>query len=91
MPDISDIYLDPQPREERRCLRAPRHISEGHATSWVRWFAWRPVKTEQGRWVWLRHTYRRRFLPPLWFVPPAPFMGWMEYSDERRGPWERRP
>ena len=25
---------------------------------WHLWFAWRPVKTLNGRWVWLRRLYR---------------------------------
>lgn len=66
----------------------PLHIQEAEFTTWREWFAWRPVKTEQGRWVWLRKTYVRRVLPPLWFVPPAPAYGWCEYSDEKRGFWD---
>jgi hypothetical protein len=65
----------------------PLHIVDGEAQAWHRWFAWRPVRSEQGSYIWLRVTWRRRFLPPLWFCPPAPFEGWYEYSDERRGYW----
>lgn len=28
---------------------------------WHGWFAWRPVRTIDGRWSWLRRIYRRRF------------------------------
>lgn len=66
----------------------PMHYLEGGATEWQKWFAWRPVRSEQGAWVWLRWTWRRRFTPPLWFCPPAPFDGWIEYSDDRLGYWE---
>jgi hypothetical protein len=67
---------------------APLHIHEARYTRWSRWFAWRPVKTEQCRSVWLRWTYRRKVYPPIWFVPPAPIV-WNEFSDEQRGFWER--
>lgn len=66
----------------------PLHIREGRASEWVRWFALRPVKSEQGHWIWLRWTWRRHFQPPAWFVPPAPATGWFEYSDIRKGFWE---
>lgn len=68
----------------------PMHYYEGLTSEWQRWFAWRPVKLEQGGWCWLRRTWRRRFTPPLWFVPPAPFDGWIEHSDEQLGYWEER-
>lgn len=32
--------------------------------SWHRWFAWRPVRTIDGRRTWFRCIYRR-----LWFFP----------------------
>ena len=66
----------------------PLHILEGVATEWRRWFAWRPVWSEQGGWIWLRWTWCRHFTPPIWFTPPAPFGGWFEYSDRRLGWWE---
>lgn len=66
----------------------PLHILEGTMTAWERWFAWRPVRSEQGNWIWLRSTWRRRFYPPLWFCPPAPVDGWVEYSDSRHGFWQ---
>lgn len=65
----------------------PLHIQDGHASEWKRWFAWRPVRSEQGFQIWLRKTWRRKFFPPMWFCPPAPYNGWNEYSDERRGFW----
>jgi len=68
----------------------PMHVREGSASSWRRWFAWRPVHTERDGWIWLRFTFRRRFYPPIWFCPPAPFNGWFEYSDDKLGFWERR-
>lgn len=67
---------------------APLHILDGEATAWERWFAWRPVLSEQGRYIWLRLTWRRRFYPPIWFCPPAPADGWSEYSDSRQSFWE---
>lgn len=66
----------------------PLHIEEAVFSEWEEWFAWRPVKTEQGHRAWLRKTHRRRVLPPIWFVPPAPASGWTEYSDEKRGYWD---
>ena len=64
--------------------------AEGHGQPWHPWFAWRPVRLEQGGLAWLRQTWRRRYLPPAWFVPPAPATGWFEYSDARRGSWEMK-
>lgn len=66
----------------------PLHVREGFHTHWWRWFAWHPVRTEQGRWVWLRHTYRRLFWPPMWFCPPGPHGGVYEHSDVCRGFWD---
>ena len=66
----------------------PLHYLDGFATEWRPWFAWRPVRLEQRKWAWLRWTYCRRFTPPLWFCPPAPFNGWIEYSDVKLGYWE---
>lgn len=65
----------------------PMHIQEGVATKWEPYFAWLPVKTEQGTWVWLRKTNRRWFYPPAWFSPPAPTC-WAEYSDYCQGKWD---
>lgn len=67
-------------------MSVPLHITDGKAGAWERWFAWRPVRSEQGFWVWGRSTWRRWFYPPIWFVPPAPWR-WREYSDERCGWW----
>lgn len=66
---------------------APLHIIDGQALGWTRWFAWRPVRSEQGNWIWLRSTWRREFYPPLWFCPPAPYM-WREYSDTKQNYWD---
>ena len=68
----------------------PLHIIEGRRSRWVRWFAWHPVRSEQGYWIWFRSTWRRHFLAPIWF-DAAPVGGWFQYSDERRGYWEARP
>ena len=67
--------------------RAPLHIQEGVASEWEPWFAWYPVKTEQGPWIWLCRTYRRFFYPPAWFIPPAPWR-WREYSCVQKSFWE---
>lgn len=68
-------------------MSKPLHVIEGAATDWERWFAWRPVRTEQNAFCWLRSTWRRRFFPPLWFVPPAP-VSWWQYSDTQRTFWD---
>ena len=31
----------------------------GSSTQWQPWFAWHPVLTKQGEWVWLETVYRR--------------------------------
>lgn len=66
--------------------RPPMHVSEGAATPWKRWFAWRPVRTEQQTRVWLRPTWRRRYYPAPWFIMEAQG-GWWEYSDVPQGRW----
>ncbi len=30
---------------------------------WTRWFAWHPVETERGNWVWLESVERQIFFP----------------------------
>lgn len=74
------------PKKRPAVLRsdAPPFIRDGTFGRWWRWFAWRPVTTEQGRLVWLRATWRRRYEPPAWATVEA---GW-EYSDIRRSGWE---
>lgn len=60
---------------------APMHVKEGAATSWFRWFAWRPVLLSSqvyenpgytymhtGDWTWFRWVERRRFYAAPWFV-----------------------
>lgn len=42
---------------------------------WHRWFAWRPVKTEQHGWRWLRTVERALSYPPIG-VPFAPDPWW---------------
>ena len=66
----------------------PLHFREAVFSEWELWFAWRPVKSEQGKWIWLRQTWRRTVIPPAWFVPPAPGDGWSEYSDHKKSFWE---
>lgn len=44
---------------------------------WHIWFAWRPVKTIDGRWTWLRTIERQRYAlkPHL----PGPMTEWWGY------------
>lgn len=67
---------------------APLHVREGMGGPWRHWFAWRPVRLEQGGWAWLRRIYRRRFWPASWFCPQWTYAGWNEYSATGRGFWE---
>ena len=67
---------------------APIYFRESAFTPWRRHFAWWPRLLEQGGRAWLRLTWRRRVLPPAWFVPPAPATGWFEYSDHKLSCWE---
>lgn len=40
---------------------AEKHFGPfGQVTQWAEWFAWRPVKTYDDRWVWLRKVKRAR-------------------------------
>lgn len=36
-----------------------------------KWFAWRPVRTELGKWIWLEYIYRTKY-----------WIGWI-YSEEK--------
>lgn len=42
-----------------------------------RWFAWRPVWTDDRGWRWLRMVWRRRFFPSL---DGQPAMSWFVHS-----------
>lgn len=75
---------------ERPSPYQPLHIQEGGGEPWRRWFARRPVKSQQGGWVWLRRTWRRHYWPAPWFILEAQG-GWNEYSDTKQSFWERRP
>ena len=54
---------------------------------WHLWFAWRPVKTRQHGWRWLRYVQRAKHYPPL-LVPgaPAPYWVYQPTTDDRREP-----
>lgn len=45
---------------------------------WVKWFAWRPVKTEDYGLVWLRKVYKRRCQTHDYLS--APMMQWWQYA-----------
>jgi hypothetical protein len=53
---------------------------------WHWWFAWRPVRLVDGRWVWLRRVMRR-----LWYFPdglpgaPGPFWEYHSHHGYVRG------
>lgn len=34
-----------------------------HLQQWHSWFAWRPVRTEDGDWVWLERVQRAYVIP----------------------------
>jgi len=80
----------PHTKPESEQPYRPLHVIEGYRLPWERWFAWYPVRSEQGYRVWLRWTWRSRFFAALWF-DPAPYGGYFQYSDERKDFWESRP
>lgn len=43
--------------------------------AWDRWFAWRPVKTDSGRWVWLKTVQRTE-----WDCRAGDSYFWKEYA-----------
>lgn len=47
----------------------------GAVGPWHRWFAWRPVRTEEHGWRWLRIVERAKFYPPD--APGAPSPWWI--------------
>jgi hypothetical protein len=63
------------------------HVTEGSASQWQPWFAWRPVMLcvadelvpywyhRTGGWTWLRWIERRTFYAAPWFI----IHGWREY------------
>lgn len=48
-----------------------------------RWFAWRPVWTDDRGWRWLRRVWRRRFFLSL---DGHPAMSWFVHSVEMNTP-----
>ena len=70
-------------------MQKPLHVSEGVALPWYKWFAWRPVKSEQDNWIWLRYTYRRRFCPASWFLAGViADNSYWQYSDIQKSIWD---
>jgi len=45
-------------------------------SDWINWFAWYPVKTWEGEWLWLRVIERRRMRLHSYLRPDAPFYWW---------------
>jgi hypothetical protein len=45
---------------------------------WHLWFAWRPVRTFDGRWVWLR-TVRRRLIQKHDYLPQGGPDSWWQF------------
>ncbi|MGJ4084341.1 hypothetical protein [Corynebacterium macclintockiae] len=41
---------------------------------WHRWFAWRPVRTEQHGWRWLRTVERRQLTGPTFSPMDSPYL-----------------
>lgn len=52
---------------DRRELSDPLHIQESQVTGWSPWFAWHPVRTVEGRWLWFITVKRRMRIFPKWF------------------------
>lgn len=48
---------------------------------WYRWFAWRPVKTTDRGWRWLRPVWARRYQTK--FSLPGPTDHWTHYIVDR--------
>jgi len=55
-------------------------------TPWWRWFAWRPIRTLDRGWVWLRPVWRRRCLIAgyLALEPHGPDT-WLQHVIDRQG------
>lgn len=55
--------------------------------AWHLWFAWRPVKTQQYGWRWLRYVHRaKHYPPPLIPGAPAPYWVYRPTKNDRRQP-----
>lgn len=67
-------------------INCPVHGSLGNYAAvghWHCWYAWRPVRTEAGRWRWLRFVQRQQCRMKAHFGMHAIFF-W-RYAD----PWEK--
>lgn len=54
---------------------------------WHRWYAWRPVQTEQHGWRWLRTVQRARYYFPDWLHgAPGPIWVYQPLNTDRRQP-----
>lgn len=51
------------------------------AGPWVNWFAWRPVKTWDRRWAWLR-PIQRRLMIVKWHLEPGGGTEWWQYRRD---------
>lgn len=52
-------------------MSAPRPLFGDPIGPWFRWFAWRPVRTVDRGWRWLRPVWRRRFQLKPYLSAPA--------------------
>ncbi len=46
-------------------------LEEAVVWEWRKWFAWRPIKTEIGEWLWLETVKRKVFICPIPNVVPS--------------------
>lgn len=66
-------------------MRKPRYLRSkplfaDPITDWMPWFAWRPVRTWEGEWVWWKWIERRLCQNHSWLYGPSALDQWFQYQ-----------
>ena len=72
--DIDFLLLAPQLAEEVIRLREETDMMADAYGPWHRWFAWRPVRTQQHGWRWLCTVERRQLTGPTFSPYDSPHL-----------------
>jgi hypothetical protein len=82
---------------ERGCLTASELLSMlarpqfgDPSGPWCAWFAWRPVRTVDARWAWMRRIWRRRYHTKPYLDGPQ-FKWWIYARADNYAVWYAVP